>query len=223
MGSVQGTSPHPGIAHLGVGGSCSRRRPPQSSGHGMLRAGSRDRCFPAGSLSLTVASSAEFWAPRRDKGVWCRLCPRGRTQSRHLRRSRSGLLLWPLWVRAGASALRLLVPPTLGKAAALARLLPSCLCNPADAPHSLATSPFGRCTPPRQPWPLKPDRAPQCRDRVSATAQPSINAGPKPHPFRSSGSEASCTSSRTALSADPRHCGNHSYPNITPPPHPSPG
>lgn len=136
MGSVQGTSPHPGIAHLGVGGSCSRRRPPQSSGHGMLRAGSRDRCFPAGSLSLTVASSAEFWAPRRDKGVWCRLCPRGRTQSRHLRRSRSGLLLWPLWVRAGASALRLLVPPTLGKAAALARLLPSCLCNPADAPHS---------------------------------------------------------------------------------------
>lgn len=64
----------------------------------------------------------------------------------------------------------------------------------------------GAVPPPRQPWPLGPDLAPQCRDSVPAAAQPPTSAGrrpPRPHPFRPSGNEVSGKCSRGAQSAPP--------------------
>ena len=76
VGSVKSTSPHPRRADLGVGGDGSRRRPHNRAVRGCCRLGPGIVPFPAGSPSLTVASSAEFWAPRRDQGGWCCLCAR---------------------------------------------------------------------------------------------------------------------------------------------------
>lgn len=84
-------------------------------------------------------------------------------------------------------------PAPLGKAAPSARPGPAYRCGGADAPPAAPAS--GAVPPPRQPWPLQPDRAPQCRDRVPAAAQPPTEEGPgppKPHPFRPSGSETFC-------------------------------
>lgn len=88
VGSVQDTSPHPGRTDLGWrlrGGRCSRRCPHSRTVRGCCRLGLGIIPLPAGSLSLTVASSAEFWAARQDWAGWCCLCAPGCLQSGHLR------------------------------------------------------------------------------------------------------------------------------------------
>lgn len=152
-----------------MGVRCSRRCPHSRTVRGCCGLGLGIVPLPAGSLSLTVASSAEFWAARQDWGGWCCLCAPGFLQSGHLRGARSGLPLRPLWVRTGASALRVQVPPPLGRPP-----LQPVSAPPAAAAGLLLPAPFARGTA-SAPAPAAP--APAAPARPGTAVQ-------EPHPRR---------------------------------------